>query len=139
MGYEGFEVPANAKIEDAIAATLVDREQIKRVLCIMERAGAYYIAANKGDGTTIEGAVVIVRTDTDGLMYKYLHESAGPIAISCPIEVLRLLSPTDNLDVLDWRERCWTWNSEIVRSVMEGPSVISQRINEEEIPMPKTK
>lgn len=38
--------------------------------------------------------------------YKDMDESVGPMESSCPVSILRLLSPTENEYALSWRERC---------------------------------
>ncbi len=39
--------------------------------------------------------------------YKDMEESMGPVESSCPEEILRMLTPTEEKYALDWRERCW--------------------------------
>src|SRR5579859_2439270 len=53
-------------------------------------------------------AVVVLHTGG-----KEIPEEAGPVASTCPANVLMLLSPTDNTEALKWRERCWrnAWNN----------------------------
>jgi hypothetical protein len=45
---------------------------------------------------------------SDGMIFgfKDMSESAGPYEDSCPAAILDLLSPTDDPDALDWRQRC---------------------------------
>lgn len=38
--------------------------------------------------------------------YKDMDESVGPMESSCPVSILRLLSPTEHEYALSWRERC---------------------------------
>ncbi|MGH3757210.1 DUF6927 domain-containing protein [Actinophytocola sp.] len=38
--------------------------------------------------------------------YKDMHESTGPYAADAPASVLDVLTPTDNADAIEWRERC---------------------------------
>lgn len=36
-----------------------------------------------------------------------MDESMGPYEDNCPKRILELLTPTDNKNANDWRERCW--------------------------------
>lgn len=56
-------------------------------------------------------AVVILlnycRKDYYNFGYKDMDESMGPYEDNCPKRILELLTPTDNKNANDWRERCW--------------------------------
>lgn len=63
-----------------------------------------------GDSKRVEGVVVLLKHDhergKDQYQIKDLPESMGPTATYCPERILDLLSPTDNLYALEWREQC---------------------------------
>jgi hypothetical protein len=44
--------------------------------------------------------------------YKDMDETCGPFECDCPNSILKLLSPTDNQNAIDWRRRCHERNEE---------------------------
>jgi hypothetical protein len=44
--------------------------------------------------------------------YKDMNESMGPIEARCPVSILNLLTPTDNEDSLQFRERCRKYHAD---------------------------
>ena len=67
-----------------------------------------YYAAMK-DSKTQEIWALIVLTDIDNgeFGYKDMSEDMYPYYFDCPIEILRLLSPTDCENAIEWRKHCY--------------------------------
>lgn len=69
----------------------------------------YYAAVRNKDGK-VWAAVFLTcgRTKFDNTAwgYKDMDETMGPNEDKCPASVLAMLSPTDDADALEWRERC---------------------------------
>jgi hypothetical protein len=125
MGYQSIEVDDYGSLEEALSKEIVGGEIVKMIL----REEAYYCAVKVPDG--VEAAVVLEMDDDGFRMFKHIPEYAVPVACVCPIEILRLLTPTENVDANVWRERCWTWNIEVVNAALNGPLNIAQRLNEQ--------
>jgi hypothetical protein len=47
------------------------------------------------------------RKDTFNFSYKDMDETMGPYYYDCPARILSLLTPTDNEEARQWREKCW--------------------------------
>lgn len=124
MGYESIAVDAYENLEEALSAEMFSGKLLKLIEC----AGAYYCAVEKSSGH-IGAVVVLERLLESERLFKEIDEEAGPIACTCPIEILRLLSPTKNAGAVAWRERCWTWNIEVVKAALNGPLDIAERLN----------
>lgn len=86
-----------------------------RVLASACPGNRVYYAAAQHMTNDVPGDVVaivcLVRwnpRDKEGLVfgYKDMDETMGPCEAECPARILDLLSPTDNVHALDWRERC---------------------------------
>lgn len=76
------------------------------VLDIGGAGKAYYLAVKAPDGR-IFGAVVLVSQRNGYVATKVMDESMHPYYYDCPKRILNLLSPTDNKNALDWRNKCW--------------------------------
>jgi len=69
----------------------------------------WYAALKDKETGEVHAAVVLThidRTDYCNFGYKWMSETCGPSECECPESILSLLSPTDNEDALQWRERC---------------------------------
>ena len=75
----------------------------------------YYAAVehvrNPGGAREVWAAVCLVRYNPrdrqgDIFGYKDMSESMGPCECACPEPILELLTPTDNQNALNWRQRC---------------------------------
>lgn len=69
----------------------------------------YYAAVRNKDGK-VWAAVFLtcgrIKFDNTAWGYKPMDEKMGPNEDKCPASVLAMLSPTDDADALEWRERC---------------------------------
>lgn len=69
----------------------------------------YYAAVENKDGK-VWAAVFLTcgRTKHDGTAwgYKDMDKTMGPYECKCPASILALLSPTDNEQANEWREKC---------------------------------
>lgn len=77
------------------------------------RGSVYYAAARityKGTNSSkVLAAVVLTRLDRGSYCnfgYKAMEETVEPFYYDCPKSILDLLSPTDNLHAVSWREKC---------------------------------
>jgi len=133
MGYESIAVDEYANLEEALSAELLSGKLLKMI----ERADAYYCAVEESSGY-VGGVVVLELQHGTERLFKHIPEKWGPAACMCPIEILRLLTPTNDIDVNAWRERCWTWNSEVVKAAMDDPKArwleVAERLNMEAYP-----
>lgn len=60
-------------------------------------------------GSHVFGLVILLHyasKDYHNFGYKEMDEGMGPYYYNCPPEILDLLSETDNVNALGWRERC---------------------------------
>lgn len=129
MGYRGAAVGDYGSMEAALASDVVHG----KLLLMLERAGAYYCAVDRGNGR-VGAAVVIEQTEgTERLFIEIPEEMVPPVCL-CPLEILRLLTPTGNVTAKAWRERCWAWNIEVVHAAIHGPLAIAERLNAEAFP-----
>lgn len=48
-----------------------------------------------------------LRLGITDLGYKDMDESSGPLQYDCPVSILKLLSPTDNENTMEWRKKCY--------------------------------
>lgn len=87
----------------------------------------YYAAVRNKDGK-VWAAVILTcgRHKFDGSIwgYKPLDETMGPYEDKCPASVLALLSPTEDKDALDWRERCRKNIAKAAETRRNGPKPI---------------
>lgn len=68
----------------------------------------YYAAVKHPDGH-VYGLVVLTSVDSSqwfDFHYKDMTENMGPFEAKCPASILKLLSPTEDENALDWRKRC---------------------------------
>jgi hypothetical protein len=115
MGYTGFNVDEFDSIEEAFDDAL----GISGIERMVERNGCYYIACRDEGSAAISACVVMIMASADGSRsYKDIPEEAFPVAIECPIEILRMLTPTMDESANDWREACWEWNARVVDHAM---------------------
>lgn len=72
--------------------------------------GSTYYAAVRNKKGEVWAAVFLTcgRTRHDGTAwgYKDMDETMGPYEDKCPASILALLTPTDDKDANEWRERC---------------------------------
>ena len=69
--------------------------------------GTTYYAAVKRKENGVTYAVVALTQLEDGMFYfKDMSENCGPSEYNCPISILKLLSPTDNIFAQEWRKKC---------------------------------
>lgn len=53
------------------------------------------------------GLVCLTRVQKGWFYYKDMDETMGPYAYKCPEKILRMLTPTDNENANEWRDKCW--------------------------------
>ena len=124
MGYLSIDVDQYDSLEDAFVSELIGG----KIVLMIERAGAYFCAVRHSDGTI--SATVVLEGELDGeRMFKAIPEEMVPVASICPIQILRLLTPSKSPDVNDWREQCWTWNIRLIESAINGQLDIAQQVN----------
>lgn len=82
-------------------ATIVKDELIDTV---------YFAAMKDTDTGEVWGLVVL--TDFDGSLfgYKGISEESYPYYFNCPLNILELLSPTDNENAIEWRKHCYAYH-----------------------------
>jgi hypothetical protein len=73
-----------------------------------------YLAYELGAPDKPKGVVALVcllrhfpRDPRYNFGYKEMDESMGPVKSECPKRILKLLTPTDEQEALEWRRRCW--------------------------------
>ena len=69
----------------------------------------WYAALKDKETGEVHAAVALTCVDRKEYLnfgYKWMSETCGPIECDCPESILSLLTPTDNEDALQWRERC---------------------------------
>lgn len=52
------------------------------------------------------GETILTAIDHGEFFYKEVSESMGPYTIDCPLNILKLLTPTDDPYSLQWRDKC---------------------------------
>ena len=71
----------------------------------------YYAAMRLSKNGEIFGLVVLTSVSkniwSDEFYYKEMDETGCPCQIDCPINILKLLSPTNNESALQWRAKCY--------------------------------
>ena len=75
----------------------------------------FYAAVEKVDKATGErqvwAAVILITYHRskriDEVCWKDMDETMGPFEAKCPARILKLLTPTDNVNANEWRARCW--------------------------------
>jgi len=76
----------------------------------------FYVALEVVDKATgdrlVTALVFLVKmfpegTDGCNFCWKDLDENMGPTQMNCPERILKLLTPTDNANALEWRRACW--------------------------------
>ena len=95
---------------------------------VLERAGVFYAAVK--EGRAVSACVVHVREGEEGFEASVYSEIEGPVEAQCPLGILRLLTKTDVVEAVAWRERCWEWNEAVVNLVIDGPAELAQAIAE---------
>jgi hypothetical protein len=89
---------------DKIKQTVLDTALVAR-----SEAYAAIETINKVTGErTVSMIVVIVKFQNGGyynFRYKDMHETCGPYIYRCPKSLMILLTPTDNKNALEWRQR----------------------------------
>ena len=73
--------------------------------------GEAYVAFSNDrltDPNAIHCAVVkIVCNTSTEIGFKVMDESMGPFYYNCPKKILKMLSPTEYENAIEWREECW--------------------------------
>ena len=70
--------------------------------------GTTYYAAMKDTKTNeVWGLVALTDIDNGEFGYKDMSEDMCPYYFDCPIEILELLSPTENENAIEWRKCCY--------------------------------
>lgn len=85
-------------------------------IATVNRTEVYAAAEYPGQGIVAIVILLYWKNDYYNLMYKEMDEFTGPYAYQCPERILKLLSPTDNVNALRWREGCWKRINEIKRA-----------------------
>lgn len=62
------------------------------------------------------GVVTLTQMKKGEFYYKDMDESEGPYSYKCPVGILKLLSPTDNRNEKEWRERCLEYHKSLKTS-----------------------
>lgn len=77
---------------------------------VEEKEAYAAVEDRRSDGTSrVVGVVALMKLSNkqaDHFYYRIMPEDVGPIADSCPKQILDLLTPTDDEFALDWRRRC---------------------------------
>lgn len=69
--------------------------------------GTTYYAAMKSTKTGEVWGLVVLTDMADGEFgYKDMSEDMMPYYFDCPVEIIKLLSPTDNQYANEWRQHC---------------------------------
>lgn len=71
---------------------------------------AYKITDKKTNKSQVVALVCLIsynRHDYHNFGFKDMDESCGPNESNCPEKIMKLLTPTDNVYAIRWRERCW--------------------------------
>jgi hypothetical protein len=82
-----------------------DYEVIKDVVV----GSTWYAALNHKETGEVHAVVVLThinRNEYCNFGYKWIDETCGPLECNCPESILSLLSPNDDENALQWRERC---------------------------------
>ncbi|OYU90488.1 MAG: hypothetical protein CFE29_06395 [Bradyrhizobiaceae bacterium PARB1] len=83
-------------------------------------AAVGYAAVENAEAGTVEAVVLMVQHDpkagADSYRLKDMAEEEGPVLDFCPERILDLLSPTDDVLALHWRERCRDQAAEVLRN-----------------------
>ena len=71
----------------------------------------YYAAMKLTQSGEVFGLVVVTSVSKNiwsyDFAYREMDETEGPYVSECPINILKLLSPTNNEFALQWRARCY--------------------------------
>ena len=73
----------------------------------------------------IIGIVALTRMSDGYLMVKTMEETVGPYYYNCPVDILDLLTPTENEYALKWRRECRKNATKPKISVLEEGSIIA--------------
>jgi len=74
--------------------------------------GNIYYAAIRHNDNSVYAMVVITSVKKDEFTYKSLSEFEGPLYYTCPLSILKLLTPTDDEYANKWREACYKYHAE---------------------------
>lgn len=64
-----------------------------------------YIAMQDKEGKVF-ACVALIENMCDSFSYKIMEENILPYYFNAPKKLIKMLSPTDNTNALEWRERC---------------------------------
>lgn len=68
-----------------------------------------FATAIEKESSKIFAVVVLTKTDIKNeynFYYKEMDENCGPCKYDCPVAILNILSPTENKNAIEWREKC---------------------------------
>lgn len=109
--------PTGFKPKDVVEdlATWENPDRKQKVLLSAQKFNVIYSALevfNKlTNETTVEAMVTLIRMHPnakhENFGWKCIGERAGPVEDKCPKDILELLTPTQNVEAIKWRERCW--------------------------------
>lgn len=91
--------------------------------------GTTWYAAVRDDRTgEVFGMVTLTSIDDGYFMVKEMDETVGPFYYQCPMNILKLLTPTDNEQANEWRKNCWQYHEEqkdpyLFKNLPEGAKV----------------
>lgn len=66
----------------------------------------YYAAVRRKEDGVIYAVVALTQLEDGEFCFKDMSEICGPVEEKCPIGILKLLSPTDNVLAREWRKKC---------------------------------
>lgn len=70
------------------------------------KSNAVYTAIKNKTTDNIFACVFLYSIKNGEIQFKDVCESEGPFYYDCPKKIIKILSPTDNENALDWRKRC---------------------------------
>ena len=82
---------------------------IVHAISIQKWNEAYVAFSSPKDPEKIHAAVVKIAWHTNSeIAFKVMDEECGPYYYNCPKKILKMLSPTECKNAIEWREDCWS-------------------------------
>lgn len=72
------------------------------------------------DKAYVFGVVVLTQTKSNDYFnfgMKPIHEASGPCKSECPMNIIKMLSPTDDKYALEWRRECMEYRKKLTEAV----------------------
>ena len=116
MGWTCTEKPYDVKnYLDSLHVYTNSEREYTLLASALKHFNTYYAALKITDKETgayeVVCSVILVTYRQEGgfseMCYKEMGETCGPVVADCPEKILKLLTPTDNENANEWRERCW--------------------------------